>query len=195
VRRSIPEPHLTDRQTLWRAGAGVLALTCLVGVIEALAARDSISLVIASTAFPAVGAVVAAVFGPRLRPMTSFRVGQVFLALGKLSIAVSVYTWRGTTAGGAMSLHYVMVVLFTSVFFDRRDVYIELVAIGTLLAAVLLLDGPSMIALLVWVTTMLPIVATGCSTGSSSTCAPSRTAMRSPVRSTVGRGKSRCGKP
>jgi diguanylate cyclase (GGDEF)-like protein len=146
---------------LWRAGAGVLALTAVSGVIEGFAARGSIGLVVASTTFPVIGAGLAATLGPRMRPAASFRVGQLFLTLATLSAALAVYTWRGTMVGGAMSLDFVMVMLFAAVFFDRRDVHLQLTGIGAVLAGALLVDGPSLIVLLVWTTTMLPVAATG----------------------------------
>jgi hypothetical protein len=68
VRRSIPEPHLTDRRTIWRAAAGVLALLALVSVIEGFAARRALGLVLLSSAFSSIGTVLAGVLGPWLRP-------------------------------------------------------------------------------------------------------------------------------
>ena len=73
MRRSIPEPHLTDRRTMWRAAGLVLAVAVVMTVVEVFASSEPIASAW-SGLFPFVGAAIAPILGPRLRPRSSFAV-------------------------------------------------------------------------------------------------------------------------
>ena len=160
MRRSIPEPHLTDRRTMWRAAGLVLVVAVVMTVVEVFASSEPIASAW-SGLFPFVGAAIAPVLGPRLRPRSSFVVGRAFLLFGTLSAALSTYYWRGTPVGAAQAFHYVTVMLFAALFFDRRDVYEVLGLIAVAQALSVFADGFTSSALLVWLLTMLGAGETG----------------------------------
>ena len=162
MRRALPQAHLTDRRVLWRSAAGVLAVGALLTVVEMLvspAARDLSGGL--SGVLPAIGAVIAWWRGPKMAPRASYRVGRVFLVVGSISTALSVENWHGTPVAGAMTILYVLVVLFAAVFFSRRDVYEQFVVIGALHALTLLADGFGGVKVLSWLLTMLGVVGVG----------------------------------
>jgi diguanylate cyclase (GGDEF)-like protein len=147
---------------MWRAAAVVLVLAAGVSGIEAsLVAADQRVWAFLGGVFPLLGAPVAWHLGPRLRPRTSYVVGRLFLALGIATVAESVHTWRDSPVGGAMAFHYVIVIVFAAVFFNRREVVESLVAIALLHAAVLFGDGWSPIRALMWTLTLLGVAASG----------------------------------
>ncbi len=112
-------------------------------------------------AIPAVGAVIVWRFGPLLRPRRSYQVGRAFLLTASLPISLSVYNWRDTPLAGAVAFHYVLVVLFAAVFFNKRDVHEQLAVIGIAHGATLFSDGFSGEKLLSWMMTMFGVLGVG----------------------------------
>jgi diguanylate cyclase (GGDEF)-like protein len=162
MRRALPQAHLTDRRVLWHSAAGVLAVGAVLTAVEMMvspAARDLSGAL--SGLLPAIGAVIAWWRGPWLTPRASYRVGRIFLVIGSVSTALSVENWRGTPVAGAMTILYVLVVLFAAVFFSRRDVYEQFAVIGALHALTLLADGFGGVNVLSWLLTMLGVVGVG----------------------------------
>ena len=74
---------------------------------------------------------------------------------------MSVYSWRDTPLAGAVAFHYVLVVLFAAVFFNKRDVHEQLVIVGLAHATTLFLDGFSGQKLLSWTMTMFGVTGVG----------------------------------
>ena len=147
---------------MWHSAALVLAMAAVLTVCEALAATAAQrSTTIVTGVFPAVGALVAWRYGPRLSPRASYVCGRTFLLLAVVSAALSVYNWRGTAVSGAMAFHFVLGTAFAAVFFSRRDVaeFLGLTAVSS--AAALFADGFSSQSLLVWLLTMLGVIGSG----------------------------------
>ena len=162
MRRPIPQPHVTERTPMWRAASVVLAMAALITVAEGYVAPDGrVVGALLSGVFPAMGALVAWRFGPRLRPRPSFVVGRVFLTLSVVTVSQSVFTWRDTAVGAAMAFHYVVAIVFAAVYFDRREVYETLSLTGVLFGLVLFSDGYTAAEVLIWTLTMLGVSSSG----------------------------------
>jgi diguanylate cyclase (GGDEF)-like protein len=147
---------------MWRAASVVLVLAAVITVGEGSVAPDGrVTGALATGIFPALGALVAWQFGPRLRPRASFVVGRVFLNLSIVTVAQSVFTWRDTAVGSAMAFHYVVAIVFAAVYFDRREVYEALALTGVLHGIVLFYDGYTAAELLMWTLTMLGVASSG----------------------------------
>jgi diguanylate cyclase (GGDEF)-like protein len=147
---------------MWRSGALVLAIAGIMSLFEALvSAPDRRVSVLVSGAVPALLALIALRVGPRLSPRLSFRVGRIFLVLATIPIAQSEFNWRGTPIAGAMSFHYVLVILFAAAYFNRREVYEELAAIAVASAVGLGAGGVDATAAFTWALTMVGVLGTG----------------------------------
>jgi diguanylate cyclase (GGDEF)-like protein len=160
MRRAIPQPHFTDRSVLWRSAGVLLALAAAlsVGELLVLAPADRTAASWFGLVVPLVGAGIAWRFGPQLRPKTSYLLGRTFLVLATLPVAVSVYTWRSTPLAGAVTFHYLVIVLFAAVFFNRRDLTEQLLVIGVVHATTLALDAISGQNVLSWSLTMFGVL-------------------------------------
>ena len=148
---------------MWHSAAAVLGVATIMSAFEGVlqGASGRMLGVWLGGLIPAIGTVVAWKFGPRLRPRRSYQVGRAFLILASLPISVSVYNWRDTPLAGAVAFHYVLVLLFTAVFFNKREVHEQLVVIGIAHAATLFLDGFTGQKLLTWMMTMFGVIGVG----------------------------------
>ena len=147
---------------MWHAAAAVLALAAVLTVVETAATIASRRPgTIASGAFPAIGAVVAWRYGPRLSPRVSYAVGRAFLLLAVGSTALSIHSWAGTTVGGAMAFYFVLVVVFAAAYFGRRDVIELTVLIAVVQAVTLAVDGIDVSDLLTLLLTILAVAGSG----------------------------------
>ena len=147
---------------MWHAAAAVLALATLLTAVETFAtlpARRFGTMV--SGAFPAVGAVVAWRFGPRLSARRSYVVGRAFLLLAIASTALSIHNWAGTIVAGAEAFNFVLVVVFAAAYFGRRDVVELIVVIALVQTATLATDGVEMADVLTLLLTMLAVAGSG----------------------------------
>jgi diguanylate cyclase (GGDEF)-like protein len=143
---------------MWRSAAALVGVLTALTVIEAFVSPpDRFSAVVWSGVASAVFAVIAWFFGPRFPPRTSFNMGRLFLVLGVLTVAGSMYNWRGTSVTNAMAFHYVIVMIFATAFFGRREIY-EVFALVTITsAAVLSIDGKTGQNLFVWLTILIDL--------------------------------------
>jgi diguanylate cyclase (GGDEF)-like protein len=147
---------------MWRSGALVLAIAAIMSVFEAaVSAPDRTASVLASGAMPAVLAAIAVRFGPRFSPLLSFRIGRLFLLLATVPVAQSEFNWRGTPVAGAMSFHYVLIILFAAAYFNHREVYEELAVIAVAAAVGLGAGGINATAAFTWALTMVGVASTG----------------------------------
>lgn len=163
MRRALPRPQITDRITMWRSAAGVMVAVALLSVFEGILQPTQSRMLASwlSGSIPAVGAIIAWKFGPLMRPRRSYAVGRVFLLFASFSVAISVHAWHDSPIAGAESFHYILIVLFASVFFSRRDVFEQLATIGVIHAVTLLLNGWDGRQLLAWTMTMLGVGSVG----------------------------------
>ena len=88
MRRALPQPHLTDRVTMWRSGAAILGIATIMSIFEGVLQRSSGRMlgVWLGGAIPALGGVIAWKYGPLLRPRRSYQVGRAFLLTASLPI-------------------------------------------------------------------------------------------------------------
>ncbi len=157
----IPRAHYASRGRLWRFAAIVFAFAFVLTVVEAYAKPDHRLATLATGLFPLVGAPIGWFACPRLSPRMSYQVGRAFLLLSLLSALVSMFNWRGTPVASAMGFHMVLVVVFTASFFRRRDVVAVLLVGGMGSLAVLVVDGPQLTDLLVWLPMMFATTGAG----------------------------------
>ncbi|MDH5519448.1 MAG: GGDEF domain-containing protein [Acidimicrobiia bacterium] len=146
---------------MWQTAALMMMVVTGLTVIETLAAQDDHLATLASGLFPALGSPIAWRFGPGLSPRQSYHLGRLFLALGAISAAFSVYHWRGTPVAGAMCFYMVLVVVFAAVYFSRRDVIQIIVFESVLTLGALVADGLGVDDVLVSLLTLVGLIGTG----------------------------------
>ncbi len=147
---------------MWRSGAGVLAITTALTIVETtVTPQGRLDAVLFGAAISGVLGLVASCLGPRLSPRMSYIFGRLFLALSTLSIATSTYAWRDTPAMGVVSFHFILVMLFTAAFFGRREVVEVLILIGATSGFVFMATGPLDLDFFMWLTLMTDLVCAG----------------------------------
>jgi diguanylate cyclase (GGDEF)-like protein len=158
----IPQSHFTDREIMWRSGAGLLFIASVLTVIEAVVAgptrvfeiglSGAVSLLLGAFAWK---------FGPRLSARASFHVGRSFLFVCILSVAQSMYSWRGSFVMLAISFHFIAIILFAAAFYSRREVYQVLLGIGICLGAALGNSGKFGENVFIWLVLMIDLSSAG----------------------------------
>jgi diguanylate cyclase (GGDEF)-like protein len=143
---------------MWRSAAALVGvLTALTAVEAVVCPPQRFAAVIWSGVASGIFATISWFFGPRFRPRTSFNIGRLFLVLGVLTIAGSMYNWRGTAVTTAIAFHYMIVMMFATAFFGRREIYELFALIAVSSAAVLSIDGITGQNLFVWLTILVDL--------------------------------------
>lgn len=147
---------------MWRAGAGVLAITASLTVVEAaVAPKGRLATVLIGAVISGILGLIAWWVGPRLSPRMSYTCGRIFLVASTLTVATSAYAWRGTAAMGVVAFHFILVMLFTAAFFGRYEVAEVVVLIGLVSAYVFHSTGRFDLNLFMWLTLMTDLVCAG----------------------------------
>jgi diguanylate cyclase (GGDEF)-like protein len=143
---------------MWRSAAGLVGvLTALTAIEVTVSPPERFSAVVWSGVASGVLAAISWFFGPKFPPRVSFNVSRLFLFLGVLTIAGSMYNWRGTAVTTAIAFHYVIVMIFAAAFFGRREIYELFISIAISSATVLSIGGITGRNVFIWLTILVDL--------------------------------------